>query len=664
MGKTDHQSPTQAGTRDIGLLAQMRTAQHRRLERATIASHLGREEALSPFRAAAIFAAIRHYVADPKGIVAAATSGSDHPPAGSPLAHALRAQSLAAAGDHHGAASTMAAALRAIAKREAQPGITAGEGRHYRLLLALGGTFLHKQAHLAGLNAVECWPDICKEDFGARAVEAFPLESYLQLERHEQLCRERRFDQALPALMQWLAIAARSPEETSYAAIQAAVVALGIQPTEPGRDAFIIAAERLLEKGLAPGEPDQKEIARNGQEQAARDARARLAYWLGRVRLVKAEIRPDAPPRAVEAFEVARKTSDAREADIAKGWLPEARRVDAFHVFSKSRRGPLNLLDAFLSEVDAARLRPVYSSDAMISPRPRLRRFVLDIPTELLGDKPDEIASAISGEGAAAETRGTIAELRSRWWRRYRFRLPGGQWRKTDGPMRVLIDGQPIGTFVVASTKDVADQLDEALRFHLHKLVEPDMASDLGVEDFKETSWMPLVRLLLSEQTSLRAREALRKAVNSIETQGTTVIEAAGRYRLDPAVRPLLWGAKHAHMQLDDVLPQAEDRLLACTGTDQMLVVPNELSEDIITAIKKRNELGPTPDSFSGTIRPAGTVAAEQGVREATQHSTYSAVERAIVVKHQRIRPWLRILIAQDPLLLKMPVLTEEEVAA
>ena len=648
MNEAARRPQTKTGKRGAGPVARLLEARRRRKKLVTIAALLGKEEATSPFRAPAALTTVYRYVVEPKSLVIDDWSEAGQHQAPSHLAHALRAQSYASARNHGAAAAAMAEALRAIIARRAELELTPGERQHYSLLLALGGTFLERQAHLAGIEPAQRWRDICDGDyFGARAVEAFPLEPYLQLERHDQLYRENRFGEAMSRLMQWLAIENRSREKISFAAIQAAVVALKVPVSEAGRLAFMDVAERLLEDAIARADHPG-------------DVRAQLAYWLGRVTLVKAETQSDAAAKAIEAFTISGNTSIPRDREIAEGWLLEAKRLNALHVFRKSSGGAQDLRDAFLSDVDAANLGPVYPANTMISPRPRAGRIVVDLPIGLLGDKPQEAADAIIGEGVD-DTRGTLVELRSKWQRRYGFGLRGVQLRRTEGPMRVLLDGQPISAPSIESKNEVADKVAEALESHLHKLIEPDMASDFGV---KGNSWMPLVRLLLFEQATF-AREALRAAVESIEKERATIIEAAADYRLTPTVRPLLWGRKYPPTQLGELLPEAEEEMLKCVGPGQMLFVPEKLSEKIVEAIKEhfKKRSAERLHLLAPPLAPERE-AMEQGMREATSNDSSGPVEGAIIVGNPRVRPWLRILIAQEPQLLNVAVLSEKELSA
>lgn len=656
MNEAGRQPLTKSRWRVIRFPARLFAARRRRKKLVTIAADLGEEEAMGPFRASAALATVYRYVAAPKSLVIEDWSEAGERQAPSHLAQALRAQSYALERNHDAAAAAMAEALHTVAARQAKLELTAGERQHYSLLLALGGTFLERQAHLAGIEPAQRWRDICDGDyFGARAVEAFPLEPYLQLERHDQLYRENRFGEAMSKLMHWLAIGSRSREIISFAAIQAAVVALKVPASQTGRLAFMDVAERLLEDAIAKA------------DQTTGEARAQLAYWLGRVTLVKGETQSDAATKAIEAFTIAGKTSIPRDKEIAEGWLLEAKRLNARHIFRKSSGCARDLREAFLSDVDAANLGPVYPANTTISPRPRARRIVVDLPIGVLGDNPQEAADAIIGEGAD-DTRGTLVELRSKWQRRYGFGLRGVQLRRTEGPMRVLLDGQPISVPSIESKKEVADKLAEALKSHLHKLIEPDMASDFGV---KGSNWMPLVKLLVSEQTTF-AREALRAAVESIEKERATIIEAAADYRLNPTVRPLLWGRKYPPTPLGTLLPEAEEELLKCVGPGQMLFVPETLSETIVKAIdrhffdkaKAEKPLSEHERLSKLELPPAEKAAMEQGSREATSNDSSGPIEGAIIVGNPQVRPWLRILIAQEPQLLNVAVLTEKERAA
>ncbi len=125
--------------------------------------------------------------------------------------------------------------------------------------------------------------------------------------------------------------------------------------------------------------------------------------------------------------------------------------------------------------------------------------------------------------------------------------------------------------------------LDNSARLYLDGFVEPEMAASLGLSGYASESWMPLVGLLLSEQTTLAARPALRAAVSGIEAGTLGIVEAVRRYRLNDAVRPRLWGQHDRRLRLQ--LSADEDELAACLGDDSP-AVPEALIQRILDGVK------------------------------------------------------------------------------
>jgi hypothetical protein len=302
------------------------------------------------------------------------------------------------------------------------------------------------------------------------------------------------------------------------------------------------------------------------------------------------------------------------------------------------------------------------SAEPPVAPLQRARRLVLDLSAEVFGSDMDAMAQAIIGEPEERDSsKRTLATLRLRWQRRYGIALPGVQLRAVEGlpgAIRLLLDGEPIGpsdedqrSIDPVDAREVPDRVvqavDNAARLYLDRLVEPWMAANLGLSG----SWMPLVRLLLSEQTTLTAQEALRAAVSSIEA-GLSIVEAARRYRLNDVVRPLLWGQHDQHLRLQ--LPAEEDELAACLDSDSP-VVPDALVARIHDRV---NALLYPEDRTRARVQNAGAA----GSTSAVSAARGGAVKGAIVVTRPDVRPWLRILIR--PLSQSTPVLSEDEVLA
>jgi hypothetical protein len=102
-----------------------------------------------------------------------------------------------------------------------------------------------------------------------------------------------------------------------------------------------------------------------------------------------------------------------------------------------------------------------------------------------------------------------------------------------------------------------------------------------------------------------------------------------------------------------------------------MLIVPIELSKEIVDAIDRHFDKPKAEKPLSERellskleLPRAEKAAVEQGTLQATWNDSSGPFAGAITVESPLVRPWLRILIAQEPRLLNIAVLSEKELSA
>jgi flagellar biosynthesis component FlhA len=216
---------------------------------------------------------------------------------------------------------------------------------------------------------------------------------------------------------------------------------------------------------------------------------------------------------------------------------------------------------------------------------------------------------------------------------------------------------------------EAVEILDDALRFHLDKLVEPGMATDFGIEHAgAPDQWMPLVRLLLSEQTTVAATEPLIEAVKALNDKEApvTVIEAARQYRLNKFVRPSLWGRRKKHIALEELVPGAEreleERLQGVfRDAGERAWAPKALAEKIRDAVAPRAAQGQIFVNPGFAPNTAAANSAKTGENVSVEKAPEVKLDVAVVVERPELRPWVRLLIRQS--LPDTPVLSREELS-